>query len=78
MYAVGTLANKNALYDLNVFLFTLQLWNNELPNLYIYCDSFIEEYLTRTKIYKGELFIACVLYGEIYLNLDLLFHMRTQ
>jgi hypothetical protein len=57
MYAVGTLANKNALYDLSVFLFTLQLWNNELPKLYIYCDSYIEQYLTSNKVYKGELFI---------------------
>jgi hypothetical protein len=57
MYAVGTLANKNAFYDLNVFLFTLQLWNDELPNLYIYCDSFIENYLISKKLYKGKLFI---------------------
>ena len=39
MYALATLANKNALHDLNVFLFTLQLWNDSLPNLYIYCDN---------------------------------------
>ena len=57
MYAVGTLANKNAFYDLNVFLFTLQLWNDELPNVYIYCDSFIENYLLTKNVYKGKLFI---------------------
>lgn len=57
MYAVGTLANKNAFYDLNLFLFTLQLWNDELPNVYIYCDSFIENYLLTKNLYKGKLFI---------------------
>ena len=60
MYAVGTLANKNAFYDLNVFLFTLQLWNDELPNVYIYCDSEIEEYL-KTNPYKGKLVYKNVL-----------------
>ena len=58
MYALATLANKSALHDLNVLLFTLQLWNSSsLPNLYIYCDSFIESYLINSKPYKGKLLI---------------------
>lgn len=68
MYAVGTLANKNAFYDLNVFLFTLQLWNDELPNLYIYCDSFIENYLTTKNVYKGKLYIKKAL--DAYTDYD--------
>ena len=73
MYALATLANKNALHDLNVFLFTLQLWNNNdsLPNLYIYADSFVERYLIERKPYKGKLFIKNAL--DAYTNYD-----RTQ
>jgi len=66
MYALATLANKNALHDLNVFLFTLQLWNDSLPNLYIYCDSFVERYLLERKPYKGKLFIKNAL--DAYTN----------
>ena len=68
MYAIGTLANKNALYDLKVLLFTLQLWNKELPKVYLYCDSFIEEYLTKNKLYSGELYLKKGL--ETYTNYD--------
>ena len=39
MYVLATLANKNALKDLKVFFFTLELWNATLPSVYIYCDS---------------------------------------
>ena len=53
-YALATLANKNALDDLKVFFFTLQLWNDTLPNLYIFCDDDVEKYL-KTKPYKGNL-----------------------
>jgi len=67
MYALATLANKNALHDLNVFLFTLQLWN-DAPNLYIYCDSFVERYLLERKPYKGKLFIKNAL--DAYTNYD--------
>jgi len=69
MYAIGTLANKNALHDLKVFLFTLQLWNeNALPNLYIYCDSYIESFLEDQTVYKGQIFIKNGL--EPYTNYD--------
>jgi len=61
MYVIGTLANKNALYDLKVLLFTLQLWNKELPKVYLYCDSFIEEYLTKNRPYSGELHLRTAL-----------------
>ena len=55
MYALATLANKNALDDLKVFFFSLQLWNDTLPNIYIYCDSEIEKYLKTTNPYKGNI-----------------------
>lgn len=67
MYSVATLANKNALQDLKVFLFTLQLWNETLPNLYIYCDSVIESFL-KTCDYKGRLQYKNVL--DIYKGYD--------
>lgn len=54
MYAVATLANKNSLNDLKVFFYSLQLWNNILPTVYVYCDSITEEYL-KTEPYKGKL-----------------------
>jgi hypothetical protein len=62
MYAVATLANAKALDDLKVFLFTLQLWNeNKLPNLYIYCDTIINNFLETQKLYKGKLFTKVTL-----------------
>jgi hypothetical protein len=62
MYAVATLANAKVLDDLKVFLFTLQLWNeNQLPNLYIYCDTFINNFLENQKLYKGKLFTKVAL-----------------
>ena len=51
--AVATLANKNAFADLKVFLFSLQLWNTTLPDIYVYCDNFIENYIKTEKLYKG-------------------------
>ena len=60
MYAVATLANKNSLKDLKVFFFSLQLWNNTLPNVYVYCDSITEEYL-KTNPYKGNIIYKNVL-----------------
>ena len=60
MYVLATLANKNALKDLKVFFFTLELWNDTLPSVYIYCDTNIEEYL-KTIPYKGNLIYKNVL-----------------
>jgi hypothetical protein len=60
MYALATLANKNALNDLKVFFFSLQLWNDTLPNVYVFCDSEAEKYL-KTNPYKGKLVYKNVL-----------------
>lgn len=59
-YALATLANKNALNDLKVFFFSLELWNDTLPNIYVFCDSDVEEYL-KTNPYKGKLVYKNVL-----------------
>jgi len=54
MYSVATLANEKVLDDLKVFLFTLQLWNeNTLPTIYIYCDTVISNFLEKQQLYKG-------------------------
>jgi len=69
MYSICTLANKNALHDLKVFLFTLNYWNKEeKPNLYVYCDSTIETFLKTQTYYKGKIFIKNAL--EAYTNYD--------
>jgi hypothetical protein len=41
-YALATLANTNAYNDLKVFLYTLQLFNKNLPDIYLYCDTYID------------------------------------
>ena len=65
---IATLANKNALNDLKVFFYTLQLWNETLPTVYVYCDSFIEAYIKNEKPYKGEIHTKNAL--EKYSNYD--------
>ena len=39
MVLVATLANKNAIQDLDIFLFSLQLWSKSPNKIYIYCDT---------------------------------------
>ena len=34
---IAILANTQAIPDLEVFFTSLQLWNNELPPVYMYC-----------------------------------------
>ena len=62
MYAIATLANNKALDDLKVFLFSLQLYNeNNLPTLYIYCDTSINTFLETQTLYKGAIHKKVVL-----------------
>ena len=42
MYALATLANTNVVDDLKIFLHTLQLFNKELPHIYLFCDTYID------------------------------------
>jgi hypothetical protein len=48
--AIALLVNENAMDDLHIFLFTIQLWNTVLPKLYIYCTSTLPPLE-----YKGEI-----------------------
>ena len=52
MYAIATLANEKVLKDIKLFLYTLELWNETVPNVYILCDTYIKENIQ----YKGKLF----------------------
>ena len=37
--SVALLVNENAIDDIKIFLYTLQLWNSMIPTLYIYCTT---------------------------------------
>lgn len=37
--AIALLINENAIDDLKIFLYTIQLWNSSVPTLYIYCTT---------------------------------------
>lgn len=52
---ICTIANENAILDLKVFLFSLQLWNKELPNIYLYCTEEVKA-LQLDREYKGKLY----------------------
>jgi len=52
---IAILANTQAIPDLEVFFTSLQLWNSELPPVYMYCCSKTLEYLDKKKLYRGPL-----------------------
>ena len=54
-YAIATLANTNCLDDLKIFLQTLQLFNDTLPDIYLYCDTYID-IIDLTQFYKGRIY----------------------
>ena len=46
MVLIATLANKNAIQDLDIFLFSLNLWNNlSSTKIYIFCDTYIAQWV---------------------------------
>jgi hypothetical protein len=45
MVLVATLANKNAIQDLDIFLFSLQLWSKSPTKIYIYCDTEVANWI---------------------------------
>jgi hypothetical protein len=55
--SVATLANEFAIRDLELFFFTLELWNEKLPTVYLYCNSKVNEWLKKEKRYKGTLVV---------------------
>ena len=54
--ALATLANEHAVPDLKRFLATLQVWNKELPPLYLLCTVAVEQQIKG--LYKGEINIS--------------------
>lgn len=67
MVAVCTLSTYNAIQDLKVFLFTLNLFNATKPIVYLLCDSKTAEYLKTNDLYSGPLHIDTGLdrYGTV-------------
>jgi len=52
---LAILANTQAIPDLEVFFTSLQLWNTDLPPIYMYCCSKTLDYLDKKQPYKGPL-----------------------
>ena len=67
MVAICTLSTINSIQDLKVFLFTLNLFNNDKPTVYLLCDTATANYVTDNKLYKGTLVINNGLdrYGDV-------------
>jgi len=61
MNTVATLCTAQCLDDLKVFFFTLNLWNTDLPKVYIYCDTPVADYIKNEKPYKGVVELNVVL-----------------
>lgn len=51
---IATLVNEKAIDDLQLLLFTLELWNEKAPSVYIYCDSKTESIIQKIK-YNGNI-----------------------
>ena len=64
--ALATLANEHAVPDLKRFLASLQVWNKELPPIYLLCTVAVEQQIKG--LYKGQLEISTDL--EIYSKLS--------
>lgn len=65
---VATLANRNAIPDLQILLSTLELWNEKLPVVFLYCDEAVDEAITLQKItYSGKIIRNIILekYGKV-------------
>lgn len=52
---IATMANESAVKDLRLFLFSLQLWNTRLPDIYLYCTTSVKK-LNLDRFYKGNLY----------------------
>lgn len=65
--AVATLSTVNAIHDLKVFLFTLDLFNVVKPTVYLLCDTKTADLLANETLYSGPLHISTGLdrYGEV-------------
>jgi hypothetical protein len=67
MVAVCTLSTINSLNDLKVFLFTLALFNEVLPTIYLLCDTETAKFIEEQTLYKGEIIVSIDLdkYGTV-------------
>lgn len=55
-FNVATLATSNAIRDLNVLLFTLELWHDIPPTVWLFCDEAVKNWLTtRQPKYPGKI-----------------------
>ena len=54
--SICTLANEFAIQDLQLFFSTIELWNTNLPDIYLFCDTKVSSWLSETKRYKGNLY----------------------
>jgi len=61
MKVLATLCTQECLEDLKIFFFTLQLWNTDLPKVYLYCDTEVANYITTIKPYAGPIQLNVVL-----------------
>lgn len=53
---IATMATKNAIKDLIILIESIQLWNTQLPTIYIYCDDITEEYIKKKITYNGTIY----------------------
>jgi hypothetical protein len=67
MTVIATLVNQHAIADLKILLFTLQLWNDPAPSVYIYCDTASLESI-KSITYSGEIITKVAL--NAYTGLD--------
>jgi hypothetical protein len=63
--AIATLANSNGIADLELLLYTLELWNSQPPTVYLFCTTEVQEWLPGK--YKGTICANPVL--DAYENL---------
>ena len=66
--ALATLANETAIPDLTLFLKTLELWNAQKPDLYVYTTTSVEEWLKKQSHYSGKIHTRVALDSYMSLN----------
>ena len=65
--SIASLANEHAMNDLQILLFTLQLWNTPAPTVYIYTDRVTDPLVKKIK-YAGKIITKAALNTYTGLN----------
>ncbi len=65
--SIATLVNENAIDDLKLLLFTLELWDENAPTVYILCDTKSDSIIKTIK-YKGKIITKVAL--DLYTGLS--------